>query len=130
MGCTGLPQGVSGSHRETASGVLQEMQRINNMHRFLILSAFVIGAALTAPVALRADDNHSENKHSEKRYYDKQGHDYHAWNDNEDRAYRSYLTEQHQSYRTFDRVKPAQQRNYFKWRHEHPDSALLKVEIR
>ena len=94
------------------------------MRRFLILSAFFASFALTAPVALRADDHH------DKRYYDRDGRDYHTWDDHEDRAYRVYLGEQHRDYREFHRVKPVQQREYFRWRHEHPDGVLFKVEVR
>jgi hypothetical protein len=93
------------------------------MKRFRMLSGLLLGAALVAPVAVSARDH-------DKRYYDRDGRDYHEWNDQEDRAYRAYLGEQHQEYREFRRVKPAHQREYFKWRHEHPDSVLFKVEIR
>jgi hypothetical protein len=94
-------------------------------HRFIAVSAFVLSATLIGPVVLKAEDN----RHTEKRYYDKQRKEYHNWNDNEDRAYRSYLTEQHQSYRTFNKVPAAKQQVYFNWRHDHPDAAV-KVEIR
>jgi hypothetical protein len=96
------------------------------MRRFLILSALFVSFALTAPVALRADDHH------DKRYYDRDGRDYHTWDTDghEDRAYRVYLGEQHRDYREFRRVKPVQQREYFRWRHEHPDQVLFKVEVR
>ena len=94
------------------------------MRRFMILSAFFVGATLLAPVATRADEHH------EKRYYDRDGHDYHTWNGQEDRAYRVYLTEQHRNYREFERTRVVQQRAYFRWRHEHPDHVLFKVEVR
>ena len=93
------------------------------MHRFLILTAFFAGASFIAPVAMMAEDH-------DKRYYDRDGKDYHAWNGQEDRAYRVYLGEQHRDYREFNKVKAPQQREYFKWRHEHPDNTLFKVEIR
>jgi hypothetical protein len=96
------------------------------MQRFLILSAFALSAALLAPVAARADDR---DRH-ERRYYDRGGRDYHAWNSNEDRAYRHYLAEQHREYREFRRVRRPQQQEYFRWRHDHSDNALFKVEIR
>jgi hypothetical protein len=96
------------------------------MQRFLILSALFTGALLTAPVAMNADDHHDK----DRRYYDRDGRDYHTWNDQEDRAYRVYLGEQHRDYREFRRVKAVQQREYFKWRHDHPDHVLFKVEIR
>ena len=94
------------------------------MHRFLVLSALVLSAALVAPVVARADDHH------EKRYYDRNGKDYHSWNNNEDRAYRQYLTEQHRDYREFNRTNRTQQQQYFGWRHTHPDTTLFKVEVR
>jgi len=79
---------------------------------------------LTAPIAVRADDHH------DKRYYDRDGHDYHTWNGNEDRAYRVYLGQQHREYREFGKTKAIQQQEYFKWRHGNPDSTLFKVEVR
>jgi len=98
----------------------------NNMHRFLILSALVLSTTLIGPVISRADDAN----HHDKRYYDRSGKDYHTWNNNEDRAYRSYLQEQHQDYRDFNKVKRPQQQQYFAWRHQHPDTTLFKVEIK
>jgi hypothetical protein len=94
------------------------------MHRFLILSGFLLGAALLAPVAVNADDHH------DKRYYDRDHKDYHQWNNQEDRAYRVYLGEQHRDYRDFSKANRNDQSQYFRWRHEHPDSMLFKVEIR
>ena len=94
------------------------------MRHFLILTAFFASVALTAPVAMRADDHH------DKRYYDRDAKDYHNWDDHEDRAYRIYLGEQHRQYRELRKVKPAEQKNYFRWRHDHSDQVLFKVEIR
>jgi hypothetical protein len=88
----------------------------------LILGGFLLGAALLAPVAT-ADDH-------DKRYYDRDGRDYHVYNNQEDRAYRLYLGEQHQDYREFRKMKRNQQQQYFRWRHEHPDHVLFKVEVR
>ena len=94
------------------------------MKRFLILSALVLSTTMIGPVAARAGTP------QEKRYYDKSGKDYHTWNSNEDRAYRSYVQEQHQQYREFNKVNRGQQQQYFKWRHEHSDNTLFKVEIK
>jgi hypothetical protein len=96
----------------------------NKMKRLLILSALVLSTTMIGPVAARAGAP------QEKRYYDKSGKDYHTWNDNEDHAYRTYLTEQHRDYRDFNKVNKGQQQEYFKWRHQHPDNALVKVEIK
>lgn len=94
------------------------------MHRFLILSAFFAGAMLIAPVTAKADD------HRDKRYYDREGHDYHTWDGQEDRAYRVYLGEQHRDYREFRKTKGNEQREYFKWPHDHPNHVLFKLEIK
>ncbi len=94
------------------------------MKHSLILGGFLLAASILAPVALMGDDHH------DKRYYDRDGHDYHVYNNQEDRAYRVYLGEQHRDYREFRRVKPVQQQEYFRWRHEHPDNTLFKIEIR
>jgi hypothetical protein len=94
------------------------------MHRYLILTAVLCGATLITPLTASADDHH------EKRYYDRDGRDYHTWNDHEDRAYRVYLEEHHREYREFRKGKPVEQREYFRWRHEHPDHVLFKVEVK
>jgi hypothetical protein len=94
------------------------------MRSFLILTALFAGATLIAPVAMKADDHH------EKKYYDKGGRDYHAWDAQEDRAYRVYLGEQHRNYRAFNKTKAKDQQGYFKWRHDHSNDVLFKVEVR
>ena len=96
------------------------------MRLLLILSAFLLSANLIGPAVARGDVRN----HHEKRYYDREGHDYHTWNSNENHAYRAYLQEQHRDYREFNRVNRGRQQQYFKWRHTHPDSAIIKVEIR
>jgi hypothetical protein len=93
------------------------------MKHFLILSGFVLGAALISPLAMKAEEHH------DKRYYDREGRDYHVYNNQEDRAYRVYLGEQHRAYHPFVKENRNQQQQYFKWRHEHSDS-LLKIEIK
>jgi hypothetical protein len=96
------------------------------MHRFLIAGGLLLSAALIAPLTARADDR----DHHERRYYDRDGRDYHQWNGDEDRAYRAYLQEQHREYLEFHRVRRDQQREYFRWRHVHPNHTLFKIEIR
>jgi hypothetical protein len=93
------------------------------MKRLLILSGFLLCAAFLGPVAT-ADNHH------DRRYYDRHGHDYHVYNNQEDRAYRAYLGEQHRNYREFHKTNRTQQQQYFKWRHDHPDHVLFKVEVR
>ena len=101
------------------------------MHGFRILNGLLLGVALIAPVALRAQDEKTTTTTtttSSKRYYDTTEKDYHVWTTGEDRAYRVYLTEQHRDYVEFPKVKVVEQREYFKWRHGHPDSVIIKSE--
>lgn len=84
------------------------------MRRYL--STFLLGVAMCAPVVLHAEDAHT------KRYYDKDKRDYHVWNENEDRAYRHWLQEERrQAYHPWQKSRAAEQREYWRWRHEHQD---------
>ena len=97
-----------------------------------IFSTLALGAALVAPVAIRAQEEHKTTTTTTttetKRYYDPVEKDYHMWNDQEDRAYRVYLREKHQDYVEFPKVKVTEQREYFRWRHHHPDSVIVTTE--
>ena len=55
------------------------------------------------------------------RFYDEPHHDYHRWNDGEERAYHQYLAERHMEYREFRRLNQRDQDDYWRWRHDHPD---------
>jgi hypothetical protein len=103
-----------------ASNVRIERTRFHDMKHLLTVSVFLLTAGFLAPAAMAAD----------RRYYDRHGRDYHVYNSQEDRAYRIYLDEQHRNYREFRRAKSNQQQQYFRWRHEHSDQSLFKVEIR
>jgi hypothetical protein len=105
------------------------------MHGFRIASGLLLGIALIAPVALRAQQDDEKKTTtttttttSSKRYYDTTEKDYHSWTPQEDKAYRVYLGEQHRDYVEFPKVKVTEQREYFKWRHGHPDSVIVKTE--
>ncbi len=55
------------------------------------------------------------------RIYDSHHHDYHNWDDREDRAYRRYLAEKHYEYREYQKQSHRRQEAYWAWRHEHPE---------
>jgi hypothetical protein len=76
-----------------------------------VACTLVIGGVLMSSAAIGRD----------RRYYDRDNRDYHSWNNQEDRAYRAYLQERHREYREFRVVRRPEQREYFKWRHTHPD---------
>lgn len=58
---------------------------------------------------------------AERRYYDRDHRDWHAWNENENRAYRHWLMEERRErqYREYRRLRAERQREYWRWRHEH-----------
>src|SRR5436305_14582718 len=91
------------------------------------LSALILGAALCAPVAVvRADDEHERHEREKaRRYYDRDRRDYHEWNEREGRAYRRWNEERRErQYRDFNKLERERQREYWRWRHEHPDTML------
>ena len=75
----------------------------------LLAAAFAIPAAAAPQVSVRI--------------YDPVHRDYHRWDDREDRAYRAYWTERYKErqYREYRRLKKDEQRDYWRWRHEHHD---------
>jgi hypothetical protein len=106
------------------------------MQRFQVLGGLLLGAALIAPVAMNAQDEEKKKTTTTttttttetKRYYDSDEKDYHVWNDMEDRAYRMYLEEKRRDYVEFPKVKVTEQREYWRWRHGHPDTVIIKNE--
>ena len=83
------------------------------MRRFV--GALMLSGVLMAPIAMQArDDDH--------RVYDRYRRDYHEWNENEARAYRHWLTEErHRQYHDWNRANRNEQREYWRWRHEHQE---------
>jgi hypothetical protein len=65
-------------------------------------------------------DEHKDND-KKTRVYDRGHKDYHDWNENEDRSYHQYLTEQHKEDRDYSKLNRRQQDQYWNWRHNHPD---------
>ena len=91
------------------------------MYRYL--SAFLLGIALIAPVVVVQ----AGEVVVYKRYYDRNGRDYHEWNDNERSAYSRYQAEQRaEQRREWARANRSQQGMYFKWRHSHPDVVVVR----
>jgi hypothetical protein len=72
----------------------------------------LIATALLAPLAASGCAAHV-------RYYDEYHSDYHHWDDREDRAYRVWLGERRYEWREFNRLNRDEQRDYWRWRHDH-----------
>ena len=79
------------------------------MRRYL--TTLLLGAALCTPGVMHA-----------KKYYDRDRHDYHEWNEHEERAYRHWLQEERRhEYHPWVKARRQEQMEYWRWRHAHPD---------
>ena len=88
-----------------------------------LIGSFLWGAMLVLPLQMRADDHDpARNENRSQRYYDFSHKDYHEWNDEERREYDRYLAERHRKREDFDRMNKREQRDYWKWRHEHGEN--------
>jgi hypothetical protein len=84
----------------------------------LLVSSFFLGVALLAPAVIRANPATPQ---VSIRVYDRDHRDYHNWDDREIHSYGLYRAD-HPNYNvTFARTSRRQQRDYWRWRHEHPD---------
>ncbi len=91
---------------------------MRRIHRFI--GTLFLAAAIVAPAAVVAEAKAQE-AGVQVRIYDRDHRDYHNWDDHEDRAYRRYLTEHRREYVEYNGQNSRDQRNYWKWRHNHPD---------
>jgi hypothetical protein len=80
------------------------------------LGTISLGVALLSPVLLTGCAEHAT-----VRVYDPYYNDYHAWNDHEVVYYRQWVAETRRPYRDFRKLPPPEQREYWAWRHNHPD---------
>jgi hypothetical protein len=91
---------------------------MHRAHRYL--SALFVTAALAASGSVVGAAT-PQDGNVQVRVYDSRHHDYHNWDDREDHAYRGYLTERHENYRSYDKQNSKHQKDYWNWRHGHPD---------
>lgn len=101
------------------------------MTRFKILGTLILGGALLIPAGFamqQEERSTTTTTTTTQRYYDPGYKQYHVWNSDEDRAYRTYLQDQHRAYVEFPKETVSQQTEYWKWRHNHPDKMIFKSE--
>jgi hypothetical protein len=79
------------------------------------LGSFLLAAAIAAPIVITGCE-------AQARYYDEDHHDYHHWNRGEDRAYHFYVSDRHVEFREYRNLNKDEQRDYWRWRHDHPHS--------
>jgi hypothetical protein len=80
----------------------------------------VLSVLAMMPLAVSAQDH---------RFYDRGHHDYHEWNDHEDRAWHMYWEQRHRHFIEWNTASEAERQRYWEWRHRHSD-ALLHIDIR
>ena len=86
------------------------------------LSSMALAAALAAPAGISMMTSmQAQAVGVQVKIYDRDHKDYHVWDDREDKAYRSYLTDQHQQYKPYNKMKRSEQTKYWSHRHDHPD---------
>jgi hypothetical protein len=85
-------------------------------HRYI--ASLFLAATLVAPVAIMAAQQEAN---VQVRFYDRQHKDYHNWDDNENRSWGVFLTQNHKRSHEFSRANKREQSNYWNWRHNHPD---------
>ena len=93
------------------------MQRLHTY-----IASLFMTAALAAPVSIMALPIPQE-AGAQARVYDRGHKDYHNWDENENRAWGQYLTENHRDAHEYAKSNKREQQQYWNWRHEHPDQS-------
>jgi hypothetical protein len=81
------------------------------------LAVLFLTSALAIPIATTGCAEHHY-----VRVYDPYYSDYHEWNAGEDAAYRRWINERHYEYREYNKLDKEKQKEYWDWRHSHPDN--------
>jgi hypothetical protein len=84
----------------------------------LLISSLFLTAALIAPAAIRANPAPQS---VSVRVYDRDHKDYHNWDDREAKSYETFRGEHPKYNVTFTKTNKRQQKDYWNWRHAHPD---------
>jgi hypothetical protein len=91
---------------------------MNGAHRYII--SLFLTAALAAPASVLGRPA-PRGTNVQIRVYDENHKDYHNWDDNENRAWGQYLSENHKKPHDFKKAKKSEQAQYWNWRHDHQD---------
>jgi hypothetical protein len=90
---------------------------MNGAYRYIFL--LLLTAALMMPVAVMAAP--PQRAGVQVRVYDSRHKDYHNWDDNENRQWGLYLTQNNRRPHEYKRAKKSEQTEYWNWRHDHSD---------
>ena len=91
---------------------------MRSSHRFI--STMILAAAIATPVTMMAAPGPKDDG-VQVRVYDSGHKDYHNWDDNENKAWGVYLSDNHKKSHEFSKSNKKEQSNYWNWRHSHPD---------
>jgi hypothetical protein len=86
-------------------------------HRYI--ASLILTAVLAAPMAIMASP--TPQAAVSVPVYDRNHKDYHNWDDNENRAWGVFLTNNHSKYHEYSKSNRKEQGQYWDWRHSHPD---------
>jgi hypothetical protein len=101
--------------------VILNLEDYNMHHANRYITSLFLTAALAAPVAIMASPVPQES-HNQNRVYDKDHKDYHTWDDNENRAWGQYLSDNHKTSHEYSKSNKKEQSDYWNYRHAHPDN--------
>ena len=90
---------------------------MNKSYRYI--GAIFLATALTAPIAVIAAP--APQAAVQVRVYDAEHKDYHNWDDHENAAWGRFLVENHRKDHEYVKANAKEQREYWNWRHSHPD---------
>jgi hypothetical protein len=88
------------------------MRSTNRYFYLLLLAAALIAPALFGGCSTPAGS----------RVYDPYNNDYHRWDDHETKYYLQWEGENHREHRDFDKRSEDERKDYWTWRHSHPDA--------
>ena len=91
---------------------------MNHLERYLG-SLFLVAALATPATIMAVPAPQDDREH--KRVYDRDHKDYHHWDDNENRAWGHFLTENHRESHEYAKSNRKEQSEYWNYRHSHPD---------
>jgi hypothetical protein len=87
-----------------------------------LVSVLVISICLMAPVSFVNAQDHDQghDRGSGSMMHETHGMT-HEWNENEDKPWHEYLSQQHRKDHDWTKASRREQRNYWKWRDTHRD---------
>ena len=89
-------------------------------HPYRYISALLLASVLAVPISIMAAAK-AQSASIQVRVYDKSHKDYHNWDDHENRAWGTYLSDNHRKSHEFSKANKKEQSEYWNWRHRHPD---------